>query len=86
MMNTIVDWKEYNSLNTNCLNFFSQLLYLSFYTKIIISKSSIIIKYWSIAIYEIYIRVYLLKLPACGFKGPKNNTNRYWIWNTTLPY
>ena len=87
MTNTTVDWEEYNSLNTNCLNPFSQLLYSSFYTKMIISKSTIISKYWrNIANYEIYIRFYLLKVPTCGFKGPKNNTNQCWIWNTTLPY
>ena len=86
MTNTTVDWEEYNRLNTNCLNPFSQLLYSAFYTKMIISKSTIISKYWrNIANYEIYIRFYLLKLPACGFKGPENN-NRCWIWNTTLPY
>ena len=74
-------------MNENCLNPFSQLLYSSFYTKMIISKSTIIIKYWrNISIYKIYSHFYLLKLPACGFKGPKNNTNQYWTWNTTLPY
>ena len=77
MTNPTVDWEKYNNLNTNCLNPFSQLLYSSFYTKMIISKSTIISKYWrNIANYEIYIRFYLLKLPACGFKGPENNTNR----------
>ena len=87
MTNTTVDWREYNSLNTNCLNPFNQLLYLSFYTKKIISKSSVIIKYWrNIANYKIYIHFYLLKLLACGFRGPENNTNWCWIWNTTLPY
>ena len=87
MTNTTLDWKEYNSLNTNCLNPFSQLLYSSFYTKMIISRSPIIIKYWrNIANYETYIHFYLLKLPTCGFEGPKNNTNGCWIWNTTLPY
>ena len=35
---------------------------------------------------KIYIRLYLLKVPTCGFVGPKNNTNRCWIWNTALPY
>ena len=81
------DSKEYNSLNTNCCIPFSQLLYSSFYTKMIISKSTIIIKYWrNNGNYEIYIRFYLLKLPACSFKGPENNINRCWIWNTTLPY
>ena len=44
-MNTTVDRKEYNSLNTNCLNPFSELLYSSFYMKMIISKSPNIIKY-----------------------------------------
>ena len=87
MTNTTVDWKEYNSLNTNCLNPFSQLLYLPFYTKMVISKSPIIITYWRNTVnYEIYIRFYLLKLPACGFERPKNNTNRCWIWNRTPPY
>ena len=38
MTNTAVDWKE-----SNCLNPFSQLLYSSFYTQVIISKSPIII-------------------------------------------
>ena len=67
---------------------FSQLLYLSFHAKMTISKSTIIIiKYWiNIVNYKIYILSYLLKLPACGSQGPKNNTNRCWIWNTTLPY
>ena len=38
----------------------------------IINKSQIIIKYWrNTANYKIYIRLYLLKLPACGFVGPK---------------
>ena len=84
--NTTV-WKEYNSLNTNCLNSFSQLLYSSFYMKMIIIKSPIIFKYWrNIANYKIYIHFYLLKLPACGFEGSKNNINRCWIWNATLPY
>ena len=41
-MNTTVDLKEYNSLNTNCLNLFRQLLFPSFYRKMIISKSPII--------------------------------------------
>ena len=87
MTNTTADWKDLNSLYLNCCIPFSQLFYLSFYMKTIISKSKIIIKYWrNIANYEIYIRFYLLKLPACGFKGPENNTNRCWIWNTTLPY
>ena len=31
MTNTTVDREEYNILNTNCLNPFSQLLYSSFY-------------------------------------------------------
>ena len=88
MTNTAVDWKDLNNLYSNFYIPFSQLLYSSFYTKmIIISKSTIIIKYWrNTANYEIYIRFYLLKLPACGFKGPENNTNRCWKWNTTLPY
>ena len=86
MTNTTVDWKECNSLNTNCYIPFSQL-YLPFYTKMMLSKSTIIMKYWrNIANYEIYIHFYLLKLPSCGFKGPENNTNRCWIWNTRLPY
>ena len=85
--NTAVSWKDLNSLYSNCCIPLNQLLYSSFYTKMIISKSTIIIKYWrNIANYEIYIHFYLLKLPACGFKGPENNTNRCWIWNTTLPY
>ena len=72
MTNTTVDWEEYNILNTNCLNPFSQLLYSSFNTKMIISKSKIISKYWrNIANYKIYIRFYLLKLSTCGLKGPK---------------
>ena len=87
MTNTTVDWEEYNNLNTNCLNPFSQLLYSSFYTKMIISKSRIIIKYWrNTTNYKIYIHFYLLKLSACGFLGPKNNTNWCCIWNTTLLY
>ena len=74
MINTTVAWKEYNSLNTNCLNPFSKLLYSSFYMKMIISKSKIIIKYWrNTTNYEIYICFYLLKLPACGFEGPKKH-------------
>ena len=46
---------------------------MSFYTKMIISKSAIIIiQYWrNTASFEIYICFYLLKLPACGFEGPK---------------
>ena len=77
MTNTTVDSKDLNSLYSNYCSPFSQLLYSSFYTKMIISKSTIIIKYWrNIANYEIYIRFYLLKLPTCGFKGPGNNTNR----------
>ena len=87
MTNTAIYWKECNNFNINCLNPFNQLLYLSFYTKMIISKSPVIIKYWrNIANYEIYVRFYLWKLPACGIEGPKNNTIRCWIWNTTLPY
>ena len=87
MMNTTVGWKEYNSLNTNCLNPFSQLLYSSFYMKMIISKLTIIIKYWrNTTNYEIYTRFYLLKLPTCGFEGLKDSTNQCWIWNTTLPH
>ena len=40
-------------------------------------RNTIISKYWrNIANYKIYIRFYLLKLPACGFKGPKNNINK----------
>ena len=86
MTNTTVDWKECNSLNTNCLYLFSQLLYSSFYTKIIISKSPNIIKYWTNTDnYEIYIRFYLPKLPTSSFEGPKNNS-QCWIWNTTHPY
>ena len=45
MTNTTVDCEEYNSLNTNCLNPFSQLLCSPFYMKMIISKSTIISKY-----------------------------------------
>ena len=87
MTNTAVDWKDLNSLYSNCCIPRNQLLYSSFYTKMIISKSTIIMKYWrNIANYEISIRFYLLELPTCGFKGPENNTNRCWIWNTTLPY
>ena len=87
MMNTTVDWKDLNSLHSNCCTPFSQLLYSSFYIKIIVSKSTIIIKYWrNTTNYEIYIHFYLLKLPTCGFEGPKNNINQCWIWNTTLPY
>ena len=87
MTNTTVDWKEYNSLNTNCCIPFSQLLYSSFYMKMIISKSTIIMKYWrNIANYKIYIHFYLLELPTCGYKESENSTNRCWIWNTTLPY
>ena len=86
MMNTTVNWKDLNNLYSNCCIPFSQLLYSSFYMKMIISKSSIIIKYWrNSANYEIYIRFYLLKPPACRFEGPQNN-NRCWIWNTTLPF
>ena len=60
---------------SNCCILFGQLLYSSFYTKMIISKSPIIIKYWrNAANYEIFICFYLLKLPVCGFEGPKNNT------------
>ena len=71
----------------NCCIPLSQLLYLSFYMKMIISKSTIISKYWrNIDNYEIYICLYLLKVPTCGFNGPENNTNQFWIWNTTLPY
>ena len=77
MTNTTVDWKEYNSLYSDCCIPFSQLLYSSFYTKMIISKSTIIMKYWrNSANYEIYIRFYLLELPTYGFKGPKNSTNQ----------
>ena len=87
MKNTTVAWKDLNNLYSNYSIPFSQLLYLSFYMKMIISKSTIIIKSWrNIANYETYIRFYLLKLPACGFEGPKNNTNQCWIWNTTLTY
>ena len=72
MTNTTVEWKDLNSLYSNCWIPFSQLLYLSFYTKMRISKLTIIIKYWrNTANYEIYIHFYLLKLPACGFKVPK---------------
>ena len=86
MMNTAVDWKDLNSLYSNYCIPLNQLLYSSFYIKMIISKSTIISKYWrNITNYEIYICVYLLKLPGCGFKEPENNTNRCWIWNTTLP-
>ena len=87
MMITTVGWKNLNSLYSNCCIPYSQLLYSSFYIKMIITKSPIIIKYWrNTTNYEIYIRFYLLKLPTCGFEGPKNNTNQWWIWNTTLPY
>ena len=55
--------------------------------KIIINKSRVIIKYWrNTANHKTYIHFYLLKLRACGFVGTKNNTNRCWIWNTSLPY
>ena len=65
MTNTAVYWKNLNSLYSNCCIPLNQLLYLSFYTKMIISKSTIIIKYWrNIANYEIYIHFYLLKLPC----------------------
>ena len=87
MTNTTVDCKDLNSLYSNCCIPFSQLLYLSFYTKMIISKLPIIIEYCrNTANYEIYIRFYLLKLPACSFEGRKNSTNWCWTWNTTLPY
>ena len=68
MTNTTVDWKEYNSLNTNSLNPFSQLLYSP---KMIISKSQIIIKYWrNTADYKIYIRfsVETTSLWFCGIQ------------------
>ena len=71
-------------LYSNCLTPFSQLLYLSFYTRRIISKSTIIRR--NIANYKIDIHFFLLKLPACGFKGPTNNIYQRWIWNTALPY
>ena len=76
MTNTAVDWKDLNSLYSNCCIPLNQLLYSLFYTKMMISKSTIIIKYWrNITNYEIYIRLYLLKLPACDFKEPENHTN-----------
>ena len=72
MTNTTVDWKDLNNLYSNCCIPFSQLLYSSFYMKMLISKSTIIIKYWrNIPNYEIYISFYLLKLPTCGFKDAK---------------
>ena len=72
MMNTTVDWKEYNILYSNCCIPFSQLLYSSFYTKLIISKSTIIMKYWTnIVNYKIYIHFYLLELPPVALRNPK---------------
>ena len=54
MMNTVVDWKDLNSLYSNGCIPLNQLLYSSIYTKMIISKSTIISKYWrNIANYEI---------------------------------
>ena len=87
MTNTTVNWRDLNSLYSNYCIPFRQLLYSSFYMKMIISKSPIISKYWrNTANYKIYICFYLLKLLACGFEGSKNNTNWSWTWNTTLPY
>ena len=86
-MKTMVEWKDLNSLYSNCCIPFSQLMYLSSYTKMIINKSTIIIKYCrNIANYKLCICFYLLKLPAYGIEGSKNNTNRCWIWNATLPH
>ena len=79
MMNTTVDWEEYNSWLRG-IQHFEYKLFKSFQStavfviqyKMIISKSKIISKYWrNIANYKIYICFYLLKLSACGLKGPK---------------
>ena len=69
-----IQWRiqQLTEKNTNCLNPFSELLHSSLYTKMIISKSIVIIKYWrNTANYKIYIHFYLFKLPTCGYEGQK---------------
>ena len=68
MINTTVNWKDFNSLYSNSCIPFKKLLYSSFYTIMIFSKSPIIIiKHWrNIANYEIYIQtVAFLSVNCC---------------------